>query len=542
MNNTQTQKQHKWLVGLGWWNVYFLIKLALFGKDIIDFHSLENLAFAAYLLLPISNRFINLVRNIAAFPLAIWLAHYDSFLPPLGRLFAQIGQLMDFEFSYLVELMGRFFNMQAVLALLVLVFAYYFLNRIIRVSVFVILAMIYIAIPKPAPQAPVQQVVAAQPQPGTNTNPAPAASEAGPVNDQVLNQAKETFFTNEASRSVTYPDSIANSQPFDVLFISVCSVAWDDIEISGLMDHPLFKEFDIMFDKFGGGTSYSGPALVRLLRASCGQEQHTDLFSPAPSEDCYLFDNLAKLGFGQYLMLNHNGSFDGFLDLLKNDGHVHPDMMSQEGLTPYESAFDGSHIYRDLDVLNRWWDTRQKDSQERVVGLYNTISLHDGNNIIANGKVPGLPGYKARLKNLLDDVYSFFQELKKSDRNIVVVLVPEHGAGMRGDKMQIPGMREIPSSTIAHTPVGLKVFGKGIQRTGDTFHVKPQSSYLALSTIVSRMLEQDIFSKDSFDPKSVAENLPETKMVAQNEGTTVMEYNGKPYVSLDGKTWEEYPQ
>jgi cellulose synthase operon protein YhjU len=206
----------------------------------------------------------------------------------------------------------------------------------------------------------------------------------------------------------------------------------------------------------------------------------------------------------------------------------------------YQSAFDGSPIYRDKEVLTRWLGNREKEQDNSVVALYNTISLHDGNRIIrASGKV-GLVSYKLRLKNLLDDLYDFFQTLKASKRNVVVMLVPEHGAGMRGDKMQIAGMREIPSSTIVHTPVGMKIFGENITRTGDTVHINAASSYLVVSTLVSRILEQDIYSQKTFDPKALTQGLPKTKMVAQNSGTTVMKYNSKPYVSLDGSTWSEY--
>lgn len=540
MNNYYSKNEPSWLQGLGWWNLYFIIKIALYLKGQIDFHPIENFAFVAFLLVPLSHRYLRLSRHIIALPIAAWLAHYDSFLPPLERLWSQIGALLDFKMSYLLDLAMRFISMQTLLAFIVLMFTYYFVHRILRVSVFVILAMIYISLPKSTPDSAPTQVATTQAAPVSTTTS--NTSESGPVNDQVLNQAKQDFFDAEEKRMVSYPADISETQPFDLLLLSVCSVAWDDLKIAGLENHPLFKEFDIMFDQFGGGTSYSGPALVRLLRASCGQQPHSDLFSPAPSEQCYLFDNLAKLGYGQYLMLNHNGSFDNFLGLLKDDGHVKTDMMSQEGFTPYESAFDGSYIYRDKDVLNRWWDKRQQDPQQRVVGLYNTISLHDGNNIIANGKEDVLTSYKNRLQNLLDDMYDFFQQLKKSDRNIVVALVPEHGAGMRGDKMQIPGMREIPSSTIIHTPVGLKVFGPNIKREGETYHVKDPSSYLAFSTLISRILTQDIYSKETFDPKALAADLPKTKMVAQNEGSTVMEYNGKPYISLDGKSWQAYPQ
>ncbi|MCP3698282.1 MAG: cellulose biosynthesis protein BcsG, partial [Aliivibrio sp.] len=76
---------------------------------------------------------------------------------------------------------------------------------------------------------------------------------------------------------------------------------------------------------------------------------------------------------------------------------------------------------------------------------------------------------------------------------------------------------------------------------GDTVHTNAESSYLAISALVSRILEQDIYSQKTFDPKALTQGLPKTKMVAENSGTTLMEYNNKFYVSLDGSTWSEYP-
>ncbi len=49
---------------------------------------------------------------------------------------------------------------------------------------------------------------------------------------------------------------------------------------------------DIMFDSFNSATAYSGPAAIRLLRASCGQLSHHDLYQPV-NQQCYLFDNTA---------------------------------------------------------------------------------------------------------------------------------------------------------------------------------------------------------------------------------------------------------
>lgn len=537
---SHSKQPAQFTIGLGWWNIYFIAKVALFLQGIIDFHPLENFALLLFILLPVPVRALNVLRHVIAVIIAAWLLHYDSFLPPLERLWAQAGQLMQFEFSYLVELMGRFISVQALLGLFALCAAYFILSKFLRVSVFVVIAMIYVSIPK-TPQGSVT-VETTQPAPPATTEVAKTTQpQVTEINDESLNSMTADFFAKEASRRVSFSPDSAQDAPFDLLFLSICSVAWDDIEIAGMADHPLFKEFDVMFDNFSAATSYSGPAVVRLLRASCGQQEHSKLFEPAPKQ-CYLFDNLKDLGFKENLLMNHNGVFDSFLELIKKDGDLKTNLMSQEGFKPYQKSFDGSSIFRDKQVLDDWWQQRIKSDDEKVVALYNTISLHDGNRIINANSTTSMVSYKKRLKNLLDDLYSFFQELKASKRNIVVALVPEHGAGMRGDRMQISGMREIPAPTIVHTPVGIKVFGEGIQRQGDTKHVRAPSSYLALSQLVSNILEQNIYEKKSFSPDELAGNLPETQVVAQNSGSTVIEVNGKYYVSLDGSSWIEYPK
>lgn len=537
---SHSQQPPLFSIGLGWWNIYFIAKVALYIQGVIDFHPLENFALLLFILLPIRVKPLNIFRHLVAVPAAAWLLHYDSYLPPLERLWAQAGQLMQFEMSYLVELLGRFVSLEAVIAIFTLCAGYFLLSKFVRVSVLVVIAMIMVSLPE-SEQSPAA-TVAASTAPATPTQSEPTTQpEITEINDTTLNKLKEEFFVQESSRRVMFSSTEQQSAPFDMLFLSVCSVAWDDIEIAGLGDHPLFKEFDIMFDNFSAATSYSGPAVVRLLRASCGQQKHAQLFDPAPSKQCYLFDNLKNLGFKENLLMNHNGIFDSFLELIKRDGDLQTNLMSQEGFTPYQKSFDGSSIFRDKQVLDNWWQQRLSSNDEKVVALYNSISLHDGNRIINSKSGTSLVSYKARLKNLLDDLYAFFKQLEASERNIVVALVPEHGAGMRGDRMQISGMREIPAPTIVHTPVGVKIFGPGVQRQGNTVHVQAPSSYLALSQLVSNILEQDIYTKSTFNPAELANGLPETRVVAQNSGSTVIEVDKRYYVSLDGTSWIDYP-
>lgn len=528
-------------LSLGWWNIYFIAKVALFIQGTINFHAVENFALLLFILLPVTLKPINVARHLIAIVIAAWLLHYDSYLPPLDRLWAQVGQLAQFEIGYLIELMGRFVSVEAMVGLFTLCAGYYILSRFLRISVFVVIAMLYVSLPDST--EPSVQVVSTDDltQKNESTVPTQPQPQIAEINDQSLNNMTANFFEQEASRSVKFSQGSQASAPFDLLFLSICSVAWDDIEIAGLADHPLFKEFDIMFDNFSAGTSYSGPAVIRLLRASCGQQEHSQLFASASSNQCYLFDNLKNLGFEENLLMNHNGVFDSFLELIKKDGDITTELMSQDGFKPYQKSFDGSSIFRDKQVLDNWLQQRLNSSDEKVVALYNSISLHDGNRIINSKSSTSMISYKKRLKNLLDDLYDFFKQLEASKRNIVVALVPEHGAGMRGDRMQIQGMREIPAPGIVHTPVGIKVFGENIKREGETIHVEAPSSYLALSQLVSNILEEDIYSNTQFSPEKLTQNLPETRLVAQNSGSTVIEVDGKYYVTLDGSSWIEYP-
>ncbi|MHA6611236.1 cellulose biosynthesis protein BcsG [Photobacterium damselae] len=531
--------------GLGWWNVYFIIKIALYLKGVINFHPLENFSLLFFLLLPLEGKF-HAIRNIIAIPLALWLLHYDSYLPPLERLWSQIGQLMSFELSYLFELIGRFISFRSLVAFFVLCSGYYLLNKFLRVTVFVIIALISISIKSWMPitnteMANINDTVEPQHIHSSTVYQPTTSIQITEINDNVLNKLENKQFEEEASRRVIFNPQAKHDAPFDLLFLSICSVAWDDIKIAGLANHPLFKEFDVMFDNFSSATSYSGPAVIRLLRANCGQERHNQLFKPAPSQQCYLFENLKKLGFNENLLMNHDGVFDSFLELIKKEGDLQTHLISQKGFTPYQKAFDGSYIYRDKQVLDKWWQQRINNDSNKVVALYNTISLHDGNRIIGNDPATSLDSYRQRLQNLLDDLYAFFKKLQASKRNIVVALVPEHGAGMRGDKMQISGMREIPAATIIHTPVALKIFGSGLKRIGEPTHVKGPSSYLALSQLVSNILDENVYQSKQYDPTKLIQNLPTTPVMAQNSGSTVMKVNGKYYVSLDSSTWSEYP-
>ncbi len=81
----------------------------------------------------------------------------------------------------------------------------------------------------------------------------------------------------------------------------------------GLRDNSLLQQDGHCVETSTRPLYYSGPAAIRLLRASCGQQPHSKLYDVAP-EQCLLMDDLRKLGFDSEVMLNHTGQFEGFID------------------------------------------------------------------------------------------------------------------------------------------------------------------------------------------------------------------------------------
>ncbi|MDC6625665.1 cellulose biosynthesis protein BcsG, partial [Leclercia adecarboxylata] len=120
-------------------------------------------------------------------------------------------------------------------------------------------------------------------------SPAQGISATAATNSQgndslALDNWLENFFKAEAARQTQFPPPSPQSAAFDVVVLNVCSLAWDDLDAVGLRDNALLQRMDVVFDRFNSATSYSGPAAIRLLRASCGQPRHQALYEPAPEQ------------------------------------------------------------------------------------------------------------------------------------------------------------------------------------------------------------------------------------------------------------------
>ncbi|MCC4108076.1 cellulose biosynthesis protein BcsG [Serratia ureilytica] len=548
--NSNTQSDNalwRYWRGLGGWNLYFLAKFALLWFGYLNFHALPNLVFMAYLLMPIPSPRLHRWRHYLAIPIGIALFYHDTWLPGINSILSQGSQLAGFSAQYLLELVSRFINWQMVGAAFVLLIAYLFVAQWVRVTVFTVAALVWLTIVNiagPAVSLLPASSTAAAGGAGTPATAAPTAGDNAPADSLPPTSANLTaylnqFYEREKGRATAFPATLpADAQPFDLLVINICSLAWADMEAVNLQSHPLWSKMDIMFDSFNSATAYSGPAAIRLLRASCGQLSHHDLYQPV-NQQCYLFDNLAKLGFKEQLMLDHSGVFGNFLKELREQGDMQVPLMSQAGVGNELTSFDGEPIYNDLELLTHWLDQQQKAGDARTATFFNVIPLHDGNRFVGSNKSAD---YQPRAQKLFDQLNTFLDQLEKSGRKVVVVIVPEHGAALVGDKMQMSGLRDIPSPNITHTPVGIKLIGMKAPHQGSPLQIKTPSSYLALSELVSRLVDGKVFSESSVDWQALTQGLPQTPVISENDNAIVMQYQGKPYIRLNGGDWVPYPQ
>lgn len=555
MNNDQPTSVHSsrlWSYwrGLGGWNVYFLLKFGLLWYGYLNFHALSNLVFLAWLLFPLPSPRLHRLRSWISIPIGFGLFWHDTWLPGLESILSQGNQVAGFSAAYLLDLVERFINWQMIGAGFVLLVLYLFVSQWIRVTVLVSLMLIWLNVLTIAgPALSLLPTKAATPEVVLNQTPAAGQTQAASAPDGLDQSAPPTsanltawlnrFYDSERKRVTHFPDSLpADSQPFDILVVNICSLAWSDIDISQLRSHPLWQHFDIVLNNYNSATGYSGPAGIRLLRASCGQTSHSDLYKPTDAR-CYLFDNLAKLGFKQQLMMDHTGVFGNYLKELREDGNIQAPLMSQAGIAPELTSFDGSPVFNDAQLMQRWADERSKSSDARSATFYNLIPLHDGTRDLGSTKTAP---WKPRAQLLFDQLDAFLANLEKSGRRVMVLVVPEHGAALEGDKMQMSGLRDIPSPSITHVPVGIKFVGMKAPHQGQPLTIDAPTSLLAVSELVSRVVDGQVFNAPNVNMSVLADKLPQTPVVSENDNAVVMMYQGKPWIRLNGGDWVAYPQ
>ncbi|MBR8245035.1 cellulose biosynthesis protein BcsG [Burkholderia multivorans] len=497
------------------WNLYFILKFALFATGHLQPMWAANLVFALALAAsaPLRSRVARIVRQVAAVAIAVPLLARELHAPPLARLAEAAREVATFRADYWLEILPRLLPPMLLLTVAGVLIVYFVVNRWLRVATFVIAALIAMPLWQAGAGWATRVAQATTAQGGAAT-----AARAGQPED--YNAALATFRAQESQRQVAF-GHLGNdpAAQFDVIVVHVCSLSWDDLDAAKLRNHPMLSRFDYLFTNFSTAASYSGPAAIRVLRASCGQEAHADLYKPAPQQ-CHLFAQLASAGYTVQSLLNHDGHFDNFLQVIRdNIGVPGAPLVSNEAAPVAMHAFDGSAIKDDYATLANWY--AQRASVAGPVALYyNTISLHDGNRVVGSA-LTSIDSYPQRAAKLMSDVDRLAGLVAQSGRRAVIVFVPEHGAALRGDRNQVAGLREIPTPRIVHGPVGVRLVGFAGDH-GTTTVIDQPTSFLALAQLLSNLVSNSPF-KPGVTLAQYAADLPRTRMIGENEGTVTMQ-------------------
>lgn len=546
------------------WNLYFIVKIALWSQGLVGFVPWLNLlvmiaAIATSVLGRQQPTIAKFVHGLVIFPMALVLVLHEAGLVVSIALIQQAQALTSFSQEYLLELIERSVPIKFVwiglgTAALILVF-----NRYIRVSAWVLVTLGAITANTAYQQwqAEQSQLLVAS-ELGEN-NPVrkgdfPAERVAlGPEGFETLQAVLERGQKSDTSKPSQFlekfykeqsqlllPSPLLVSPPdFDIIVIHVCSMAWADIKASQQAQHPVIKDADFILNNFNTVASYSGPAVIRLLRSSCGQKTHNDIYLPIKPE-CSLFETLAQSGYSLQMGLNHDGRFDDFKALIKeNFTRPSRELVKYDDITVGGIAFDGSTLAADSEYLSTWWNKRQALGGSPVAMYYNTISLHDGNKL-PGSKLNSLESYPIRAENLLDAVQDLIEKIKKTKGHALVVMVPEHGAGITGEYGQLPGLREIPTPAITLAPAIVHWVAPNYVRE-DIYkfpiQINSPTSFAALTEFITRWISLPPDARNKPAWNTVTANLPTTHFVAQQGDITVLEDEGQYLLKTPGTPW-----
>lgn len=478
------------------WSFYFLLKLYLYIRGYIRFNAVLNLLLAGFVFYPLKGaspfrKFLRSTRLILGPILAISLLYFDSWLPPIGEavdFLSSWAPTKEYVYRFLLNAVNP---MEVLVAVLLFLLCFFVRKRVTLMPVTVILISL--------------------------TLPATLSGYLSGKNDLLKN-----FRDSEGQRIVRFETPEAGDPDFDLIILHVCSLSWDDLRTIGFENDPFLKGFQYFFTQFNSATSYSNPAALRLMRANCGQPEHSSLYSEAPS-GCYLLENLRNLGYKTYTAFDHDGKYMNFAQQIGIWGKADAAMDTSD-IAIQQYNFDGSPLFDDLDILRKWLKVRGASEAKKAALYLNIVSMHGGSHRADQAEWwkkerPVL--YKESALKLFGDLDTFFREVSATGRNTVVLFVPEHGMALKGSRFQGADLRDIPLPSITTVPVGIKLIGKGypLIPAGQEIISKP-TSYLALSYMLSNLFKN--FGNGKLLPENVITKVPETAYVSENESNLII--------------------
>jgi hypothetical protein len=124
---------------------------------------------------------------------------------------------------------------------------------------------------------------------------------------------------------------------------------------------------------------------------------------------------------------------------------------------------------------------------------------------------------------------------------VVVLLVPEHGAALRGDKLQISGMREIPSPRITIAPAAMKIVGLPAGAGHGPVVVDQPVSYFGINALLGDLLRDSPYAPGARPLAERMARLETTAFEAENgEMVVLRDAAGRYRMRTDKGVWVSY--
>jgi cellulose synthase operon protein YhjU len=540
-------------INAAWWFFYFFLTTVLQILEYNVTNILELIALALIVLIPlprykIGYMVLNIIRSGIALSLALHLFWNQARLPSPHIISSIIfDPSMRFSSEVILQFIWQHIHITTLLEMSILIIVSLLFSRYYRKPIYYFLITVFIVVTgvyqttANAANAPITVWVHNFTNTTTNSSQTTEISQENTPKN--LDTYSNNFYSTEHNRFLD-PLVLTTAANTDIIMLQICSFGWEDLEKIGIDISNFFSQFDIIFTKFTSADSYSHTAAIRLLRGVCGEQKHEDLFLDAP-EMCYTQEQWRKNGYRTFSVFNHNGAYARFSDVVQQQGRVDKPF-PLKNISPLQTAFDGSPVYDDYEVLSSWLKNGLSVSSSPAAMFYNSITLHagvHGKNDSTWWKSTNEDQYARRFNVFSTNLKRFFDDLRASNRRAVVVLVAEHGAGLKTTPLQPQMIREIPLPGITFVPAAIKLFGPDFNsRTSSLRYVSNDMiSYLGLYSVVYKFLETKPSAISLVNGDALTKNIPTTALVAHSGTGVVMGINGDFYYKKNNGSWEKLP-
>ena len=228
----QTTTQNKTLgaffQGLGLWNVYFILKFALAHYEYLTLNLLNNGLLLLFILLPLSNRALHLLRTVLAVFGAIVLVYSESWLPGPESIFSNAQNIAGFSLMYIAQLAVDFINVKMVVWVVVAFLAYSLVKNWVRLSVFTVGYFLFLVFQpyyvswKAQPAVAPAVEVAQTPSKVMEAPQQAAPSDPSAITSETIEKWYTAFIDYEKDRRAEFPQGLsANDTPFEIILMNI---------------------------------------------------------------------------------------------------------------------------------------------------------------------------------------------------------------------------------------------------------------------------------------------------------------------------------